>query len=304
MRIAVAATPSVAIPSLDWLETSNHKLALVITQPDRPAGRGRSMRDSPVSKWANSHAIRCIKPVDALDMVKDLSAIDLVVTIGYGVILPTEILAIPKYGFVNLHFSKLPKWRGAAPVQRAILNGDQEIGLTVFGLDKGMDTGPIYIQGSLTIDPYENAGDVLQRMASLGPNLISESIASIESGEAPRLQSGVGVSYAPKVSKEEARISWIHNASQIDRLIRAFTPEPGAWTLWRGDSLQIRRARPFQSQTGLNVGEFKVEAGNVIVGCGSNESILIEEVIPAGKNRMSAKSWMNGARVLPGESFV
>lgn len=304
MRIGVAATPSVAIPTLDWLRDSQHELTLVITRPDRPAGRGRALKESLVAQWAMAHGVECIKPVASEDLFESLAFLDLVITIGYGVILPTEVLSVPRFGFINLHFSLLPAWRGAAPVQRAILNGDTKFGITVFALDSGMDTGPIYVQRNMTIEPYESAGELLDRMAALGPEIIAETLTMIESGATPSPQDNQGVTYAPKISKEQARIVWSKGANDVDRQIRAFTPEPGAWTLWRNSTLRIDRARPFPTGHIIAPGNILVQEGNVIVGCADGDSLILEEVTPAGKNLMSARSWANGARINDGESFV
>jgi len=304
MRIGVAATPSVAIPTLDWLRESEHELTLVITRPDKPAGRGRSLKESVVAQWALAHGVECVKPVASEELFESLAFVDLVVTIGYGVILPVEILSIPRFGFINLHFSLLPAWRGAAPVQRAILNGDEKFGITVFALDSGMDTGPLYVQREILIEPYESAGEMLDRMAALGPEVIAETLTLIESGTNPSPQGSEGVTYASKISKEQARIAWSKNVKDVDRQIRAFTPEPGAWTSWRNSTLRVDRARPFPTDHKIAPGAILVQDGNVIVGCADGEALILEEVTPAGKKVMSAKSWANGARIMNGESFV
>lgn len=304
MRIGVAATPSVAIPTLDWLRDSNHELALVITRPDRPAGRGRSLKGSVVGQWASTHRVECVKPVASEDLFESLAFLDLVITIGYGVILPVEILNVPRFGFINLHFSLLPAWRGAAPVQRAILSGEAKTGVSVFALDSGMDTGPIYVQRDVLIDPNENAGELLTRMAVIGPEVIAETLTMIELGTSPTSQDGEGATYAAKISKEDARIAWGKSAKEIDRQIRAFTPEPGAWTLWRDSMIRIDRSRLFPSDEELAPGVVLVQGGEVLVGCADGETLILEEVTPAGKKMMSAKSWANGARISKDESFV
>jgi methionyl-tRNA formyltransferase len=254
--------------------------------------------------WATAHNIPCVKPGSPDELVDPLVNVDLVVTVGYGVILPERILKVPRYGFINLHFSLLPRWRGAAPVQRAILNGDEELGLTVFALDAGMDTGPIYVQRSIPSQPYENSGQCLARMAVIGAELVAEAVDLIAMGVQPVSQSNDGVLLAPKVTKDDARITWDHNAAELSRQIRAFTPEPGAWTTWRGVSVRIIRARPYSKAQEVKCGEIFLSDGNVVVGCGEESALVIEEMTPAGKKVMSAKSWINGARALPGESFV
>lgn len=303
MRIGVAATPSVAIPTLDWLRDSRHELTLVITRPDRPAGRGRALKESIVAKWATTHGVECVKPVASEDLLDSLASLDLVVTIGYGVILPIEILKVPRFGFVNLHFSLLPAWRGAAPVQRSLLSGDNVSGVTVFALDSGMDTGPIYVQRDVLIHNYENSGELLERLAILGPEVVAEALTMIEAGEPPTPQNREGATYAKKIAKEDARIVWKKDRVEIDRQIRAFTPEPGAWTLWRNSTLRVDRARPFPLNHDLAPGVILVQGESVIVGCAGGEGLVIEEVTPSGKKSMSARSWANGARIAQGEHF-
>lgn len=303
MRIGVAATPGVAIPTMDWLRDSKNELNLVITRPDRPAGRGRALKESVVAQWASTHGVECVKPIASEDLFDSLAFLDLVVTIGYGVILPIEILKIPRFGFINLHFSLLPAWRGAAPVQRSILNGDQVSGVTVFALDSGMDTGPIYVQREVPIHPYENAGELLARLALLGPEVVADTLSMIESGNSPTAQSDDGVTYAKKISKEDARIAWTSNGIEIDRKIRAFTPEPGAWTLWRNSTLRIDRARLFPLDHDIAPGVILVQGERVVVGCADGDGLIIEEVTPAGKKTMSARSWANGARIGQDEHF-
>lgn len=304
MRVGVAATPSVALPTLDWLISSEHELALVITQPDRPAGRGRNLRESVVGTWAQSHDISLVKPESAEFLVDTLADVEIVVTIGYGVILPTSIISIPKCGFINLHFSLLPAWRGAAPVPRAILQGDTVSGVTVFQLDAGVDTGPIYVARELKIDPMENAGQLLERMAAVGPAVISAAFDKILHNIAPLPQSEVGVSYAAKIHKADARIDWSCSAGLIDRQVRAFTPSPGAWTTWRGNSLKVTKAHMANSVALLKPGEVLIRDGLLLVGCGSREAIEVERLTPTGKKEMTVNDWLHGARVVSGECLV
>ena len=303
MRIGVAATPEVAFPTLEWLLSSDHELVLVVTRPDQPSGRGRILQESAVAAWASRNGIPCIKPLNSLDMADDLANLDLVITIGYGVILPEQILALPRYGFLNLHFSLLPQWRGAAPVNRAILNRDTVSGISVFALDKGMDTGPLYVQKEIQISSHENAGELLSSMAILGASAVEQAIEMIRQGISPTVQKLAGVSRAEKISKEETRISWNENAEYIDRHIRAFTPEPGAWTTWRGEVVRITSAHVFTLPIIAPQGSIIVDSGLVLVSCGNESALVLEMLTPSGKKSMSAKSWLNGARLEIGEVF-
>ena len=304
MRVGVAATPWVALPTLDWLFASEHELALVITQPDRPAGRGQAVRESAVGQWAHAHQVPICKPESSDELLQKLDGLDLVITIGYGVILPMSVLSIPKFGFINLHFSLLPAWRGAAPVVRAVLNGDVISGITVFKLDAGMDTGPVYVSHEMSIGAHENAGELLERMAVVGPQVISKTLELLAGAVAPIPQLTTGVSYAAKIRKEDARIDWHRGVDVLDRHIRAFTPEPGAWTLWRDQPLRVSKAHLANFEVRLQPGEISMVDGSLLVGCGSNEAMMIERLTPAGKREMTATQWFNGARVLAGDHFV
>ena len=303
MRLAVAATPSVALPTLDWLLTSIHNLELIITRPDRPAGRGKILQQSPVAHWAIKNQVRMYKPENSRELLERLENIECVITIGYGVILPSSVLKIPKFGFTNIHFSLLPAWRGAAPVQRAIEHGDLVTGVTVFSLDAGMDTGPIYVQKELEIGEYETAGELLIRMAHLGPALIDETLNLISAGVAPTAQSEIGSSVAKKISKNDAKIDWNRSADRVSQQIRAFTPEPGAWTNWREATIQILRCHIAIGRTNLLPGEIAIDSGNLLVGCAESTTLQIGELKAAGKREMSAKEWLNGARCNSGERF-
>ncbi len=303
MRIGVAATPAVAIPTLDWLLNSSHDLALVITRPDQGAGRGKVTTESEVAIWAKAHGLPVIKPETAMDMKSDISDLDLVVVIAYGVLLPIEIINIPRYGFINLHFSLLPKWRGAAPVARAILNGDRVSGVTVFALEAGMDSGPIYVQKEFAIGDHQNTGDVLKQLADLGPSVISDAIELLNIGKLPIPQSTELLSFAPKTSKAEARIHWNQSAQEVDRHIRAFTPEPGSWTTFRGQSLVVTAAAVSQMTLSSPVGTIEVHSGVLHISCAGESSLEIKSVTPSGKKNMPASSWINGARLQEGELF-
>jgi methionyl-tRNA formyltransferase len=302
VQIAVAATPEVALPTLEALLASEHNLVCVITQPDRPAGRGLALKESPVAIWAKEHKISVHKPADQEELKVAVAGIDLVITIGFGVIIKEEVLKLPKFGFINLHFSLLPKWRGAAPVQRAIEAGDLTTGVTVFKLDRGMDTGPIYLQKDIPMPAKATTESLLKDLATLGGPLVLETIAAIESQQAPRTQPDSGASRAEKLSKEEARINWQLSAEVIDRKIRAFLPNPGAWTTFRNETIKIETADMGDMKPGLP-GEILNEAGALFV-CTSEGSLQILSVKPAGKASMLAISWLNGARIKADERFL
>jgi methionyl-tRNA formyltransferase len=301
VQIAVAATPEVALPTLEALLDSEHDLVSVITQPDRPAGRGLALKESPVAIWAKDRGIPVSKPVDQAALKLAVTDIDLVITIGFGVIIKEEILNLPKHGFINLHFSLLPKWRGAAPVQRAIEAGDEKTGVTVFKLDKGMDTGPIYRQKEIDMPSQATTESILQELAELGAPVVLDVISAIESNEAPLIQSIDGASRAEKLSKDEGRVDWLLPATKIERKIRAFYPAPGAWTTFRDEAIKIESARASEAKAGLP-GEIFLEGRDLFVSTSAG-SLQILRLKPAGKASMDAISWINGARIEQDERF-
>jgi len=300
VRIGVAATPDVAIPTLNWLLQSDHDIALIITQPDRPSGRGQILQQTVVAEWAHNHQIPVVKPESSQELVGKVEHLDLVLTIGYGVLLPESILLLPKKGFLNLHFSLLPAYRGAAPAQRALHNGEVVTGVTVFQLDKGMDTGPIFAQESIAIDPSWRSFELLDELANLGPDVVKRSFEMIESGKSSSEQAGNSTN-APKISKAEAKIDFTQDSTLIANAIRAFTYEPGAWTLWKGESFKICATGVSNTSSGTP-GQILVIDKSVFVSTGSG-AIELLKVIPAGKKEMDAIDWARGARLTGGEIF-
>ena len=294
MRIAVAATPEVAIPTLEALRLSSHELAFVITRADAPAGRGRELQASPVAQWAQQNDVEVKKPDTAAEIGELVIGLDLVITIGYGFILPENILKIPKYGFINLHFSLLPRWRGAAPVQRAIEAGDNVTGITVFKLDKGMDTGPIYLSAEVPLTRDCNSAELFEILANMATKPVLESLQLIAAGQPPKVQLESGASRANKLSKEEGRIAWNTPAITIERKVNAFNPNPGAWSNFRGQNLKIDKVRATEEV--LPIGQMDLIDKSVLVGTSTNALELVE-VTPAGKARLSATAWANGARI-------
>jgi len=294
MRLGVAATPEVAVPTLDWLKTSGHTLVRVISQPDKPSGRGQEINSSPVSQWAKTNFIELITPTTVLEIDGVLSDLDLLITIGYGRILPASTLSIPKFGCINLHFSLLPKYRGAAPVQRAIEAGETESGVSVFALDPGMDTGPIYTSITVPITATMRGYELLEKLAVVGIDAVRDALVAIESGITPIGQRGEP-SMAPKITREEAKLDWNSTAYSILNKIRAFYPQPQAWTVFRGQPLKISMAKIEASNLTLEPGELGVIGSDCCIGTGDN-ALVLERVTPAGKKEMSALDWSRGAR--------
>jgi methionyl-tRNA formyltransferase len=301
VQIAVAATPEVAIPTLELLLKSGKNLVAVITQPDRPAGRGLTLKETPVALWAKERQIPVHKPNSQDELSEIVKSFDLVITIGFGMIIREEILAMPKFGFINLHFSLLPRWRGAAPVQRAIEAGDAITGVTVFQLDRGMDTGPIYRQVTVDLEKGTTSKSLLSELAELGAKPVIESIDAISAGETPRVQESSGATRANKLSKEEGRIDWSLPAEVIDRKIRAFYPNPGSWTTFRETIIKIEKVAIQAGQPGTP-GELSAINRELVVSCGE-DALKITELQPSGKPVMAASAWLNGAQLKENDRF-
>ena len=339
MRIAFAGTPRAAVPSLEAILRSRHEVVAVITRPDAPAGRGRRPALSPVAERAAEAGIEVLKPIKPRDpeFLDRLQAIgpDCCPVTAYGALLPQVALDIPAHGWVNLHFSLLPAWRGAAPVQHAVLHGDDITGATTFQIVKELDAGPVYGVVTEPIRPTDTAGDLLGRIAVSGAELLVATLDGIETGELrPQPQPADGVSYAPKIDVADARVDWSLPAAAIDRLIRACTPAPGAWTVLDGSRLKlgpVTEAPPCATGTGeagasesdasesdaseagaseagaggagaseagagLGPGELLVTREGVLAGTGTSP-VMLGEVQPAGKRRMTAGEWARGLRL-------
>jgi len=294
MRLGVAATPEVALPTLNWIKTSGHTLVRVISQPDKPSGRGQEMNSLPVNQWAKLNSIELVNPTTVGDINRALLDLDLLITIGYGRILPRATLSIPKFGCINLHFSLLPKYRGAAPVQRAIQAGETESGVTVFALDPGMDTGPIYSSITVPIPPTMRSHELLEQLSVVGVEAVKDALIAIESGVAPVAQTGEA-SMAAKINREEAKLDWNSTAHALINKIRAFYPQPQAWTIFRGQPLKISLAKISESDLILQPGELRVVGNECFIG--TNDAVLVlQRLTPAGKKEISALDWSRGAR--------
>lgn len=298
MRLAVAASPEVAIPTLKALLASSHELVSVISQPDRPAGRGKILTPTPVSEWALVHQLPLLRPDSKEEIASAVEGVDCVVTIGYGVLLPESILSIPRHGFLNLHFSLLPRWRGAAPVQRSIEAGDAVTGVTVFQLDAGMDTGPIYTMHRFALDNDITSDELFIELGELGVGAVMETLEKIERGEKPQPQTSTGATRALKLSREEGRIDWNLTAEQVSAKIRAFTSNPGAWTNFRGSPIKI--AAPVITSEKLEPGAIILKDKKILIGTATN-ALEIGFITSVGKSQSSAAAWANGARLQPGD---
>jgi methionyl-tRNA formyltransferase len=307
MRLVFAGTPAVALPSLDAIAASRHELVAVVTRPDAPAGRGRRLVRSPVGAWADEHGVEVLTPQrprepEFLDRLREIAP-DCVPVVAYGALVPPAALEIPRHGWVNLHFSLLPAWRGAAPVQHAVLHGDEVTGASVFELEAGLDTGPVY--GTLTEDirPADTSGDLLDRLATAGAGLLVAVLDAIEDGTAQaRPQPADGVTLAPKLTGEDARVRWTDPAFGVDRRIRACTPAPGAWTTLRGERVKLGPVRAVANAAPLKAGELLVERAQVLAGTATTP-VILGEVRAAGKKAMPAVDWARGLRIQPGETL-
>jgi methionyl-tRNA formyltransferase len=300
VRLVFAGTPAVAVPALDAIAASDHDLVAVVTRPDAPAGRGRKLVRSPAGAWADEHGIEVLTPERPREpaFLSRLAEInpDCVPVVAYGALVPPAALEIPAHGWINLHFSLLPAWRGAAPVQHAVLNGDEFTGASVFALEAGLDTGPVY--GTLTeaISPKDTSGDLLDRLAVGGSKLLVEVLNAIEVGAlAPVPQPSDGVSLAPKLTVGDAAVRWGDPAFAVDRRIRACTPAPGAWTQFRGERMKLGPVTHDPSAQRLEPGRLVVERGRVLVGTATTP-VVLGEVRPAGKKPMAADAWARGVR--------
>ncbi|MDN5789677.1 MAG: methionyl-tRNA formyltransferase [Micrococcales bacterium] len=310
MRVVFAGTPAVALPSLDAIASSGHELVGVITRPAAPAGRGRRLEPSPVAVRAQEFGVPILTPSsmhepDILAALEELAP-DACPVVAYGNLVSPEALTIPRHGWVNLHFSLLPAWRGAAPVQHAIMAGDEVTGATTFRLERRLDTGPVYGVMTETIRPSDTAGELLDRLAQAGAGLLVATLDGIESGELiAKPQPADGVSLAPRIEVEDARIDWTRPAMAIDRLVRGCTPAPGAWTTFRGARLKIAPLVPSGSDRvpehgRPSAGTLLVTKRDVFVGTGTLP-VQLSAVQGSGKKPMPAPDWARGMRTESGE---
>ncbi|MGW2701929.1 methionyl-tRNA formyltransferase [Streptomyces sp. NPDC001340] len=306
MKLVFAGTPEVAVPALDALIASGrHEVAAVVTRPDAPAGRGRRLVASPVAERAEEAGIEVLKPVrprdpEFLERLKEIGP-DCCPVVAYGALLPKAALDIPAQGWVNLHFSLLPAWRGAAPVQHSIMAGDEITGASTFLIEEGLDSGPVYGTVTEEIRATDTSGDLLTRLAFAGAGLLAATMDGIEDGTLKAVpQPGEGITLAPKITVEDAQVDWATPALRVDRVVRGCTPAPGAWTTFRAERLKLIQVRPVPERTDLAPGQLAVGKNSVHVGTGSYAVELLW-VQPQGKKPMRAADWARGVRIAEGE---
>ncbi|MFF0965230.1 methionyl-tRNA formyltransferase [Streptomyces sp. NPDC003703] len=308
MKLVFAGTPEVAVPALDALIASGrHEVAAVVTRPDAPAGRGRRLVASPVADRAEEAGIEVLKPArprdpDFQQRLREIAP-DCCPVVAYGALLPPSALEIPAHGWVNLHFSLLPAWRGAAPVQHSLMAGDEITGASTFLIEEGLDSGPVYGTVTELIRPTDTSGDLLTRLAFAGAGLLAATMDGIEDGSLKAVpQPAEGVTLAPKITVEDARVDWSAPALRVDRVVRGCTPAPGAWTTFRGERLKLIQVAPVPERTDLAPGALAVGKNDVRVGTGSYAVELLW-VQAQGKKPMRAADWARGARIAEGETL-
>lgn len=302
MRVIFAGTPDAAVPSLEAIQNSPHEVVAVITQPDARGKRGKTLHPSPVKVAAEAHGLPVLTPASAKDpeFIAQITALeaDVAAVVAYGQILKPELLAATTHGWVNLHFSLLPQWRGAAPVQRAIMAGDEFTGASAFLLEEGLDTGPVI--GTLTerVRALDTSGDLLDRLAHAGAPLLVQSLEALVSGQAtPQGQPDDGVSHAAKLTREDAYVMWDRPSHVVDRQIRGCTPAPGAWTtLPDGSVAKLGPVSPVVDGPRTVPGQIRAVDGQVLVGTGT-DPVALGTIAPAGKKPMNAADWWRGARL-------
>lgn len=311
MRVVFAGTPTPAATALQALLDSHHDVVAVLTRPDAPRGRGRRLYPSPVAELAEAHNIPIIKTSTLRDdsVIDSLAKYepDCIPVVAYGALVPSNVLKLPRWGWVNLHFSLLPRWRGAAPVQRAIEAGDRETGVTVFRIEEGLDTGDIFASVPADIANDDTAGSLMERLTDQGAQVLVDTLDAIENGTAtPTPQSDDGATYAKKISTEDTRIDWNKPASTVDQAIRAVTPDPGAWTLLEDDRIRVGAVRPItdprapiEKSLSLAPGEIAWKKNRVWVGT-ADYPVQLGSVQAPGKKMMEAGAWVRGAHLANG----
>jgi methionyl-tRNA formyltransferase len=304
MRIVFMGTPRAAVPSLARLVNDGHEVVAVYTQPDRPAGRGNKLRASPVKDFAIERGLGVLQPLkiktdDALEEFRSHNA-DAAIVVAYGRILPDGFLNAFPHGAINVHFSLLPKYRGAAPVNWAIANGEAETGVTTMKVDTGLDTGDILLQRATAIDENETAVELMSRLSLMGADLLAETIANFDRIR-PTVQDDAAATFAPILKREDGRIDWTTTAREISNRVRAFQPFPTAWTTFADKHLTIWRAQVEHVDRAAPGTILDAKGDSLLVGCGGQTALRLVELQTEGKRRMSARDFINGLRPQTGQ---
>jgi methionyl-tRNA formyltransferase len=303
MKLIFAGTPEFAAQALAAIIEAGHEVALVLTQPDRPAGRGMALQPSPVKTLALAHGIEVFQPLTLKDAEAQAKvagiAAEVMVVAAYGLILPQLVLDMPKFGCINIHGSLLPRWRGAAPIQRALLAGDAETGVCIMQMEAGLDTGPVLLRGAFPIQANDTTASLHDRLAALGARLVVEALGRLPM--VAEVQSLEGVTYANKIEKAEALIDWQRSATELDRHIRAFNPFPGAQALFKGQTIKLWQAMPVAG-SGRIGRVLAVDRKQITIACGEG-ALAIQELQKAGGKRLPVQQFLAGNSLLVGDCF-
>jgi methionyl-tRNA formyltransferase len=306
MRIVFFGTPTFAVASLEALLNGGLTVVAAVTQPDKPQGRSRSvLLPPPVKTAAQAHGIPVLQPVrptgDVLTTSLRRLEPELGVVVAYGHILRPEVLSLPGRGMINVHASLLPRYRGAAPIQHAILHGDTDTGISIMQMEAGLDSGPVIHRVATSIGPQETAGALAIRLAELGAVALVEALSLVSGGLArPQPQDHSKATYAPKIDREMARLAWQHDAATLVRQVRAFDPAPGAWATLNGSAVKLFNA---QEAPGTGDPGVVLAAGNRLVVAAGRGALAVQEIQPAGKARMPVEAWVRGRGIAPGRKF-
>ena len=307
MLLVFCGTPRFAVPTLEGLVEAGHSVPVVVTQPDRPRGRGMEVAVSPVKDAATRLGIAVVQPVtiknnaEFRDQLVTIAP-DAIIVVGYGRIIPQWMIDLPRLGNLNLHASLLPKYRGAAPIQWAIANGESVTGVTTMRIDAGLDTGDILMQRDIAIGKEDTAETLGPKLASIGADLMVETLRGLETGQVrPSPQDHVHATLAPILKKEDGRMDFSRSAADLFNRLRGFQPWPGAFTIFKGKALQVHRAQPRQHAVKLTPGEIAVEGTRLLVGSGTDTALELIEIQLEGRRRMTAQEFINGYRLKSGD---
>ena len=306
MRLVFAGTPSFAVPTLAALRAAGHDIVAVYSQPPKPAGRGKALRESPIGAYAREHGLELRQPLTLKQEANAIAALhaDAMIVVAYGLLLPEDVLRAPRLGCINVHASLLPRWRGAAPIQRAIEAGDAHTGISIMQMERGLDTGPVFVRAETPIADTETAGDLHDRLATLGARTLVTALGEIAAGRLPATaQSADGATYAAKLTKTEALLDWNMSSLTLARRVRAFNPWPVAYTRWRDQPLRVWHATPRAPGAAAAPGTVLACDHGIVVAAGDGALALTDVQLEGGR-RMSAEAFLRGHRLEVGERIA